>query len=90
MRFVAKQSCLICGRTPSDPHHLRFVQRQALGRKVSDEYTVPLCRGHHRELHRRGDEAAWWQKAGIDPMASARALWLQTHPLPVSSVTGAQ
>ena len=82
VRFVAKQSCLICGRTPSDPHHLRFVQRQALGRKVSDEYTVPLCRGHHRELHRRGDEAAWWQKAGIDPTASARALWLQTHPLP--------
>ena len=90
VRFVAKQSCLICGRTPSDPHHLRFVQRQALGRKVSDEYTVPLCRGHHRELHRRGDEAAWWQKAGIDPMVSARALWLQTHPLPVSSGTGAQ
>jgi hypothetical protein len=90
VRFVAKQSCLICGRTPSDPHHLRFVQRQALGRKVSDEYTVPLCRGHHRELHRRGDEAAWWQKAGIDPVASARALWLQTHPPPVSSATGAQ
>ena len=91
VRFVAKQSCLICGRTPSDPHHLRFVQRQALGRKVSDEYIVPLCRGHHRELHRRGDEAAWWQKAGIDPTASARALWLQTHPLPVScSATGAQ
>jgi len=90
VRFVAKQSCLICGRTPSDPHHLRFVQRQALGRKVSDEYTVPLCRGHHRELHRRGDEGAWWQKANIDPVASARALWLQTHPLPVSSVTGAQ
>ena len=87
VRFVAKQPCLICGRTPSDPHHLRFVQRQALGRKVSDEYTVPLCRGHHRELHRRGDEAAWWQKAGIDPTASARALWLQTHPLPASSPT---
>ena len=88
VRFVAKQPCLICGRNPSDPHHLRFVQRQALGRKVSDEYTVPLCRGHHRELHRYGDEAAWWQKAAIDPTASARALWLQTHPLPASS-TGA-
>jgi ERF superfamily len=87
MRFVAKQPCLLCGRTPSDPHHLRFVQRQALGRKVSDEFTVPLCRGHHRELHRRGDEVAWWQTAGIDPGASARALWLQTHPLPASSPT---
>jgi hypothetical protein len=89
VRFVAKQPCLICGRNPSDPHHLRFVQRRALGRKVSDEYTVPLCRAHHRELHRCGDEAAWWQKAAIDPTASARALWLQTHPLPASS-TGAR
>jgi ERF superfamily len=85
VRFVAKQPCLVCGRNPSDPHHLRFVQRQALGRKVSDEYTVPLCRVHHRELHRCGDEAVWWQKAAIDPTASARALWLQTHPLPASS-----
>ncbi len=83
VRFVIKQPCLICGRTPSDPHHLRFTQPRALGRKVSDEFTVPLCRGHHREVHRSGDEAAWWQKARVDPTASARALWLQTHPLPV-------
>jgi hypothetical protein len=69
---------------------LRFVQRQALGRKVSDEYTVPLCRGHHRELHRRGDEAAWWKKAGINSTAIARALWLQTHPLPADSTTTSQ
>jgi hypothetical protein len=86
MRFVAKQPCLICGRTPSDPHHLRFAQQQALGRKVSDEFTVPLCRGHHREVHRCGDEAAWWQKTGIDPTAAARVLWLKTHPLPGRSV----
>jgi hypothetical protein len=81
VRFVAKRPCLICGRTPSDPHHVRFAQHRALGRKVSDEFTVPLCRGHHREIHRSGDEAAWWQKAGIDPIAAARALWLKTHPL---------
>ena len=77
-----KQACLICGRMPSDPHHLRFTQPRALGRKVSDEFTVPLCRGHHREVHRCGDEAAWWEKAGIDPSAAARALWLKTHPVP--------
>ena len=87
VRFVAKQACLICGRRPSDPHHLRFAQHRALGRKVSDEFTVPLCRGHHREVHRCGDEAAWWQKAGIDPTACARALWLQTHPLPTRPET---
>jgi hypothetical protein len=66
-----------------DAHHLRFVQSLALGRKVSDEFTVPLCRGHHREVHCSGDEAAWWNNIGIDPTAAARILWLSTHPLPI-------
>jgi hypothetical protein len=86
VRFVAKQPCLVCGRQPSDAHHLRFAQARALGRKVSDEFTVPLCRGHHREVHRRGDEAAWWKTAGINPTETARVLWLETHPLPTSAV----
>jgi hypothetical protein len=75
------QPRVMCGRQPCDAHHLRFAQDRALGRKVSDEFTVPLCRGHHRELHRHGDEAAWWQKLGLDPTPTARTLWLQTHPL---------
>jgi hypothetical protein len=82
VKSVAKQPCLICGRRPADAHHLRFAQSPALGRKVSDEFTVPLCRGHHREVHRCGDEAAWWKKTGVDPGAAARVLWLKTHPLP--------
>jgi hypothetical protein len=82
VRYVAKQACLVCGRQPSDAHHLRFAQHPALGRKVSDEFTVPLCRGHHREIHRCGDEAAWWDQIRIDPTAAARVLWLKTHPLP--------
>jgi hypothetical protein len=81
VKSVAKQPCLVCGRRPADAHHLRFAQLPALGRKVSDEFTVPLCRGHHREVHRSGDEATWWKKAGIDPTLTARALWLETHPL---------
>ena len=85
VKFVANQPCLVCGRRPSDAHHLRFAQHRALGRKVSDEFTVPLCRGHHREVHRSGDEAAWWTKAGIDPTVPARALWLESHPLPTAS-----
>ncbi len=82
VKSVAKQACLVCGRRPADAHHLRSAQSPALGRKVSDEFTVPLCRGHHREVHRYGDEAAWWQKTGIDPTVTARTLWLETHPLP--------
>jgi hypothetical protein len=86
VRHVAKQPCLICGRQPSDAHHLRFAQSRAMGRKVSDEFTVPLCRGHHREVHRCGDEAAWWKRAGLDPMVAARALWLKTHLLKRSTI----
>ena len=51
-KFVPRQLCVVCGRTPADPHHLRFAQPRALGRKVSDEYTVPVCRTHDRELQR--------------------------------------
>jgi len=80
-KFVCKQPCLICGRQPADAHHLRFAQHRALGRKVSDEFIVPLCRGHHREVHRSGDEASWWSKARIDPIGIARKLWMETHPV---------
>jgi predicted phage-related endonuclease len=47
---------------------LKFAQGRALGRKVSDEFTVPLCRAHHRELHQRGDERIWWQQVNLDPL----------------------
>jgi hypothetical protein len=79
LRYVAQQACLVCGRKPSDPHHLGFTQPRALGRKVSDEFAVPLCRGHHRGVHRSRDERAWWRQAGIDPIKVARRLWKETH-----------
>jgi hypothetical protein len=85
VKSVANQPCLVCGRRPADAHHLRFAQSPALGRKVSDEFTVPLCRGHHREVHRFRNEVAWWAQADIDPTVSARALWLNSHPLPKPS-----
>jgi hypothetical protein len=79
LRYVAQQACLICGRKQSDPHHLRYLQPRALGRKASDEFAVPLCRSHHRAVHRAGDERAWWKAAGIDPVKVARQLWRQTR-----------
>jgi hypothetical protein len=80
LAFVASQACLICRRTPCDPHHLKFAQPKALGRKVSDEFTVPVCRDHHHELHRHGNEAAWWANLNIAPLNVAKELW-QTSPI---------
>jgi hypothetical protein len=80
LKFVAIQPCIVCGRQPSDPHHLRFAQPRAIGLKVSDEFAVPLCRGHHRQLHQAGNEIAWWKNLNIDALAIAKGLWEQTHP----------
>jgi hypothetical protein len=64
------------------------MQPRALGRKASDEFVVPLCRIHHREVHRAGDERVWWKRAGIDPIDIARKLWssrrLSTGALPAA------
>jgi hypothetical protein len=79
LKFVAREPCLVCGRKPCDPHHLRFAQKRALGRKVSDEFCVPLCRTHHRELHRAGNEALWWENRVLDPLRIARKLWQHTR-----------
>ena len=79
LRFVTTLPCLACGRSPSDAHHLRFAQGRAMGRRVSDEFTVPLCRTHHRELHQRGDERTWWVQLNVDPMLIAERLWKDTH-----------
>jgi hypothetical protein len=79
LKFVASQPCLVCGRSPADAHHLRFTQPRAMGRKVSDEFTVPLCRTHHRDNHRFGDEQAWWSNLAIDAVGTSRQLWVSTR-----------
>ncbi|XIA64135.1 ERF family protein [Bradyrhizobium sp. TZ2] len=79
LKFVASQPCLVCGRCPADAHHLRFTQPRAMGRKVSDEFTVPLCRTHHQDNHRFGDEQAWWDRQNIDPVGTSRKLWVSTR-----------
>jgi ERF superfamily len=79
LKFVGSQPCLVCGRSPADAHHLRFTQPRGMGLKVSDEFTVPLCRAHHRDNHNYGDEVAWWERRAIDPVAIARMLWISTR-----------
>jgi hypothetical protein len=89
LRFIALQPCTVCGRQPCEAHHIRYAQPRALGRRVSDEFTVPLCRLHHRELHRFGDERVWWNKLKMDPMLIALRLW-QTHRGTAVGAQGAQ
>jgi hypothetical protein len=79
LRYVADQPCLICARQPAEAHHLRFAQPRAIGSKVSDAFTVPLCALHHRELHARGNEKAWWSDRGRDPLLTANQLWAATR-----------
>ena len=86
LRYVASQPCLLCSAKPSDAHHVRFAQPRAMGRKVGDDFTVPLCRSHHRELHHSGNEAAWWHDMGIDPIEIAGELWNESHPAQVNGV----
>jgi hypothetical protein len=88
LAFVSTQPCLVCKRSPCDAHHLKFAQPRALGHKVSDEYTVPLCREHHQELHRHGNEVAWWADVQITPLPVATELWKQHRFGPTSIPDG--
>lgn len=87
LRSVARNPCLVCGRSPAQAHHLSFMQPRARGLKVSDEWTVPLCAIHHRELHDRGNEKMYWEEKRINPVEVAVFLWAQHRRSP--EVTGA-
>jgi hypothetical protein len=89
LAYVRAQACVVCQRQPCDAHHLKFAQTRAMGRKVSDEFTVPMCRDHHAELHRHGNEMAWWANLGISPIELAKDFWLAS-PIHVSSSPGSR
>lgn len=82
LRFVARQPCLVCGRSPSHAHHIRYAQSRGLSLEVSDEFTVPLCAIHHRENHASGNEKAWWEQHKLGPLQVAKALWREGRMLP--------
>lgn len=79
LKFVALQPCLICGREPSQAHHLTYCQKRGLSLKTSDEFVVPLCGLHHDELHRSGSEREWWESHHINPEPIAADLWAKTR-----------
>jgi DNA recombination protein Rad52 len=79
LKYVASKPCVICGRSPSQAHHVRFAQARGVALKVSDEFVVPLCAVHHRENHTTGDERRWWHERNLDPLAIAGELWRQSR-----------
>jgi hypothetical protein len=79
LRYVATQPCVICGRSPSHPHHVRYAQSRGIGLKVSDEFVVPLCAIHHRQLHQTTKEREWWQARRMDPLIIAAELWRESQ-----------
>ena len=44
LRFVAEQPCLICGRSPSHVHHVRFAQSRGVALKVERRIHGPALR----------------------------------------------
>ena len=86
LKHVAGQPCLVCGRTPAHAHHLTFAQPRARGLKSGDQWAVPLCALHHRELHDRGNERAYWKDKGMDPEQIAEALWQQHKGQPTAPI----
>src|ERR1700684_294252 len=77
----------LMSKLPADfPAPILIAQHASSGNAAIFVQQVRIAsRCHHRELHRCGDEAAWWTKLGLDPIAAARILWLESHPLPRTS-----
>jgi len=67
MAVVRSHGCCICKNPVADAHHLRIVgHKRAAAMKNGDDFTIPLCRKHHDELHSFGDEALFLALHGID------------------------
>jgi hypothetical protein len=61
----------------------QYADRAALASRAAAS-CLPSHGRDHREVHRCGDEGAWWRNIGIDPTVNTGALWLQTRPLPAA------
>lgn len=76
--------CLKCGLDPClEAAHVRMNsaahgKRQAMGKKPSSAWTLPLCSGCHTRdpdsQHRLGEQE-FWDRLGINPLLVAKKLW---------------
>lgn len=62
LKWVKSQCCCVCGNPADDPHHIIGHGQGGMGTKGHDLFCLPLCRGHHDELHR--DPKLWESNHG--------------------------
>lgn len=73
MATIKSRGCCICKNPVADAHHLRIIgHKRGMSVKNGDDYTIPLCRRHHDELHAMGDEKLFLDLHGIDPVKVLR------------------
>lgn len=90
MAKVRSLGCCICKNPVADAHHLRTVgHRRAAALKNGDDFTIPLCRKHHDDLHMFGDEKLFLALHGIDAVLILRQINGDGDELPSQTATQA-
>lgn len=54
LEFIRAQPCVVCGRIPCQPHHVRTHGNHGVGKKPGDHFCIPLCPTCHRNVHQYG------------------------------------
>jgi hypothetical protein len=63
---VRKHACVNCGTVAAiEVAHVRIGSDAGIGRKPSDDRSVPLCRDCHRDQHTRGERSFWADYASL-------------------------
>lgn len=82
LAFIAGLTCCVCGTSPVECAHVRFGDHvsgkmQALAKKPSDHWVVPMCPSCHRngpQAQHSQNERKFWEKHGINPIRLAAML----------------
>ena len=51
INWVKTLPCVVCGKSPCDPHHPKIKSFCGGTTKCSDVYVIPVCHEHHVEGH---------------------------------------
>lgn len=74
LSHIRQMPCLVCGRSPSEAHHLLRGRERGVSLKAGDDWVVPLCNQHHRQLHEDGNEEIFFALEGVNAYRKAVSL----------------